>query len=83
MVDSLQAPATKLDIKLLMEQIGAYYERTEKQIAHMKENMEEWQTELEEHMKEWKEETMSHFDDVAKHYLGFRRLERHTGSRAR
>ena len=51
--DDDQAPASKTDIRMLMEQMGAYYDKTEDRIAT-----------LEENLKEWKEEIKRHFDVV-------------------
>lgn len=48
------APATKQDICLLMEQIGKYYQKTEKRFADM-----------EERITKEAEETRRHFDVVA------------------
>lgn len=79
-----QAPATKLDIHLLMAQIGDYYDRTENRM-----------TDLERKIQESEERTKRHFDVVAEtmrhDYLGahkdrienhenrIRRLEEHSG----
>lgn len=48
------APATKQDIQILMEQMGKYYDGTERRLVGM-----------EVKMKEWKEDLKDHFDVVA------------------
>jgi len=48
------APATKLDIKMLMDEIGRLYD------ANLK-----WKEEIIEKMKKWKFEIERHFDVVA------------------
>lgn len=53
-----QAPATKADIKGLMIQIGRYYDKTEKRLLALKE-------ELLDNIERRKEETIRHFDVIA------------------
>jgi len=83
-----QSPATKKDLRLLMEQIAAYYDKTEKRI-------DEHQISLEKHMLQWKHEIIGEFhivvgqlrhdfkgafgDKLAQHEDRIVRLERHTG----
>jgi hypothetical protein len=40
------APATKRDIGLLMEQMGAYYDKTERRISGLQEEMKAWKKEI-------------------------------------
>ncbi len=84
MANDMQAPATKQDIAILMEQIGTYYDRTERRFI-----------ELDEKIERKAEETKRYFDVVAEDmrhdYLGahkdrienhedrIRRLEKKTG----
>lgn len=41
-----QAPATKQDIHLLMEQMGKYYQKTEQRFADMDEKIDGWKEEI-------------------------------------
>lgn len=80
-------PATKEDIRMLMEQIGSYFDRTESRLGDLRDEMEGS-----------KEEIIRHFDvrveDIRHDLLGANkdklenhedrlvRLERHAGLRA-
>jgi hypothetical protein len=77
MADDTQASATKEDIRLLMEQIGTYYSKTQEQIAEMEERvMRHFDLTV---------ETIRHDllgankDKIENHEDRIRRLERHTG----
>ncbi len=90
-----QAPATKRDIKLLMDQIGTYYQRTERGLDEMATRTDHRLDEMEAKMERWKAEIVEHFDlvvenirhDLAGAHLDrfaafddrLTRLERHTG----
>jgi hypothetical protein len=77
MADDNQVPATKEDIRLLMEQVGTYYSQTQEQIAEMEERM----------MRHFDltVETIRHDllgankDKIENHEDRIGRLERHTG----
>ena len=72
MIASHDAPATKEDIRLLMEEIGKLYMATE-----------QWKTEIIGKMQEWKTEIVHEFHIVAENmrhdYLGAHkdRIENH------
>lgn len=57
MADSAQAPATKQDVRLLMEQMGKYYEKTHRE-------MTEWKEEFHGTVRESEDRTKRHFDVV-------------------
>lgn len=46
MVTDDQAPATKQDIRLLMEQMGDYYVRTERRISQLEADVKQWKVEI-------------------------------------
>ncbi|OGJ57285.1 hypothetical protein A2789_03745 [Candidatus Peribacteria bacterium RIFCSPHIGHO2_01_FULL_54_22] len=56
-----QAPATKQDIHLLMEQMGKYYQQTAQRFADMEERMKE----MAERITREGKETRHYFDVVA------------------
>ncbi len=56
-----QAPATKEDIRMLMDHIGTFYDRTDKRLLAVEDRIGG----VEAKMKEWKEEIKRHFDLVA------------------
>jgi hypothetical protein len=56
--DQDSSPASKEDIALLMEQMGSYYDRTERRIVELEET-------LEARMERSKEETIHEFKVVA------------------
>jgi FKBP-type peptidyl-prolyl cis-trans isomerase (trigger factor) len=88
MADDAQAPATKEDIRLLMEQIGTYYSQTQQQI-------EAYYSQTQVQIAEMEERMMRHFDvtvetirhdllgankdKIESHEDRLGRLERHTG----
>lgn len=87
-----QAPATKLDIRLLMAQIGEYYNRTERRVADLEETLEKKILAAEERTKRYFDvvaEAMrhdylgAHKDRIENHENRIRRLEEHSGLLAR
>lgn len=91
MAETSQAPATKQDVQLLMKQIGAYYDKTEKQIMQLKGDMEQWKEEVKRHFDvvaenihrevagAHKDEIESLKDTDRRHGARISRLEEHTG----
>ena len=84
MTTDITAPATKLDIRMLMEEIGKLYDANKY-----------WKDEMIEHMRNWKDDTKLYFDSAVENILHdlkganrdeievikdrVTRLERHTG----
>ncbi len=57
-----KAPATKKDIRLLMRQMAAYYDKTEKRIVESRSSLEENLDErIDRRMERWKKEIVGEF----------------------
>ena len=88
------SPATKEDIAMMMEQIGSYYDRTEKRLVKIEDRIEASEERMTNHIAASEDQMKRHFDVVTEnlHYdlLGahkdkiqqhedrIRRLEKHT-----
>ncbi len=59
------APATKQDIRLLMDEIGKLYAANERWKDELADRTESWTVEMSERMEAWKGEVKEHFDVVA------------------
>lgn len=84
MVTDDRAPATKQDVKLLMEQVGDYYRRTEQKFAELRDDMREWKKEIihEFHIvaEDMRHDYLgAHKDRIENHENRITRIERHTG----
>ncbi len=93
-----QAPATKQDIAMLMQEIGKLYDANERWKDDLHDDMERWRNELRGDVERWKEEVKLHFDAAAEnlaadfrgalsdkidqHENRIARLEKHAGLRS-
>ena len=62
MTDQSQSPATKKDVKLLMEQMGKFYERTHREMLDVKEGLV---TEMDRKISASEDRIKHYFDVVA------------------
>jgi hypothetical protein len=84
MADDKSAPATKEDIRLLMELVGSYYSQTEERIAESEERLRRHfdlavETIRHELTGANKDKLAVHDDQLNDHAKRLRRLERHAG----
>jgi hypothetical protein len=79
--------ASKEDIRLLMEQMGAFQAKTEEQIADLREEMVQWKSEIVHEFRVIAEELRhdligTHKDKISNYEDRLVRLERHAGLQA-
>lgn len=67
--DDSTAPATKEDIRLIMEQIGNLHQSTHNWKEEIIEHMDNWSSEMMGKMDIWKKELKEHFDLVTENQL--------------
>ena len=84
MTSGMTAPATKLDISLLMNEIGKLYDANERWKDELHEGMEKWKNELRLHfdfcVEQFKEGIKTiNIEKIEEHGTRLTRLELHTG----
>ena len=63
-----QTSATKQDIRMLMEQMGAYYQKTEERLTSVEQEVKDVRGEVKEmrkNMRDWKDEIIGEFHIVS------------------